>query len=938
MPVAFAHHRVAGESEANCVDYIFVDLNASFETVTGLKRSEVIGKKVTDLLPQNLKFAIDWIGIYNQVAATGETVRFEQYSERQGCWYEVIACSDKTGYFTTILIDITGLKRSEELAALSEKLWQITFDAIQDGVSVLDSLLDDSGSVTGIVEFVRDITERKQAEEALWESKEKLAVTLQSIGDGLWDWNVQTNEVFYSCQWKAMLGYEEDEIGNTLDEWDKRIHPEDKKSCYEALEKHLKGETAVYQNEHRLLCKDGTYKWILDRGKVITLTDDRKPLRVIGTHTDITERKQAEMALKYQLQFEKMVGDISAAIVIVAPDKLDDAIYQALRLSGEFFNADRSYLFQISPDGCFMDNTHEWCAAGVESQQYRLKNYPLDALPWWAGQIRLLKHVHIPDVEALPPEAEKEKAEFRLEKIQSLLTIPMNTDGRLLGFLGFDSVKEKMAWTEEQVALLKMVAEIITNALIKQLAEEALKLSEEKYREILASIEEGYYETDLAGNIIFCNDAAAQLLGYSREELLGMNYKQLYKEPETVFKTFHKVFLSGKPDRGFTLGMIRKNGTIGFGELSISLIKNGDGTINGFRGVARDITERIHFEERLKYLSLHDQLTGLYNRTFFEEELNRLSNGREYPVSIISADLDDLKLINDTQGHDEGDRLLAAAAGVLKESLRGSDILARVGGDEFAAILPCTGPETAESVTARIRENVESYNRKHVALPLGLSLGVATAQTKETAFTDVYKQADDLMYRDKLSRSTRARSKTVQALLSTLAERDFITKGHAQRLEKYCRKIGERFNLSSSQLSDLALLAQVHDLGKVGIPDSILFKKGPLTEEEWEIMRQHPEKGCRIALSSADLTGVADLILKHHERWDGSGYPLGLKEEEIPVYCRILAVVDAYDAMTTDRPYSTAKSKQEAIDELIRCAGSHFDPEMVKVFISLLKS
>jgi len=263
--------------------------------------------------------------------------------------------------------------------------------------------------------------------------------------------------------------------------------------------------------------------------------------------------------------------------------------------------------------------------------------------------------------------------------------------------------------------------------------------------------------------------------------------------------------------------------------------------------------------------------------------------------------------------------------------------LARVGGDEFAVILPRTDMNTAESVAARIRDNAERHNRKHKGLHLGISLGIATAQTTDTPFKDVYKQADDMMYRDKLSRSTKARNKTVQALLSTLAERDFITEGHAQRLEYYCRKIGERVGLSSGQVSDLALLAQVHDLGKIGIKDSILFKKGRLTDKEWEIMRRHPEKGYRIALSSADLAGVADLILKHHERWDGSGYPLGLVQKEIPVECRILAVVDSYDAMIHERPYSKAKSKSEALAELAACSGSQFDPEMVKIFALILE-
>jgi len=465
--------------------------------------------------------------------------------------------------------------------------------------------------------------------------------------------------------------------------------------------------------------------------------------------------------------------------------------------------------------------------------------------------------------------------------------------------------------------------------------EKKLRESEERYRQILSSIEEGYYEVDLAGNIMFFNDALPKMIGYTREEFMGMSYKQLYKDPDTVFQTFHRVFLSGHPETDFTLDMVKKNGEVAYGELSISLITDKSGYKIGFRGLARDITERVKFEKKLKYLSMHDQLTGLYNRAFFEEELSRLSQSREYPITLITTDLDDLKLVNDSLGHDAGDRSLKAAAEILKQSVRGVDILARVGGDEFAVILANTSTPEGEKIAARIREKIDLYNSNHSDMPLGLSIGLATAPSPEKSLHEVYHLADDLMYRDKLYRSTKARNKSVQALLAALDERDYITQGHAKRLESLCRRMGEAVTLSSSQLADLALLAQVHDLGKVGIPDKILFKKGPLTDEEWKIMHLHPEKGYRIAITSPDLADVADLILRHHEKFDGSGYPLKLKGEDIPIECRILAIVDAFDAMTNDRPYSKAKSKEEAIEEIKNSAGTHFDPRLVEIFLSL---
>lgn len=352
---------------------------------------------------------------------------------------------------------------------------------------------------------------------------------------------------------------------------------------------------------------------------------------------------------------------------------------------------------------------------------------------------------------------------------------------------------------------------------------------------------------------------------------------------------------------------------------------------------ASEAIKRIETEQEMAYMSLHDRLTDLYNRVYFEEEIQRLNYSRLYPISIISADIDGLKLINDTMGHSTGDDLLRSFAEILKANMRSSDVVSRFGGDEFAAILVSTDRPTAERVIERIRKAVARYNESRSGPFLSFSMGVATSNNGESSLLDCLKLADDLMYRDKLSRSNSVRSQMVNTLLLTLAEKDHISGGHASRLQEMAIKLGKRMGLNSDQLVNLSLFAQVHDLGKVGIPDRILFKPGKLTEEEWAIMKLHPEKGYRIAVSSPDLSTVADLILRHHERWDGKGYPLGLEKTEIPIECRILSIVDAYDAMTNDRPYCKARSHSEALKEIERCAGTQFDPKIVEEFLKMLQ-
>ncbi|MFP4285900.1 MAG: PAS domain S-box protein [Desulfovermiculus sp.] len=428
------------------------------------------------------------------------------------------------------------------------------------------------------------------------------------------------------------------------------------------------------------------------------------------------------------------------------------------------------------------------------------------------------------------------------------------------------------------------------------------------------------------------------IIGYTQDEVLrpGWWHENLHEaDRQQALHNFSGMLRNGSVVHEYRF--LKKDGSVIWVHDHLRVVRDDQGNAGDIVGAWTDITVRKGYEQQLQYLSLHDQLTGLYNRAYLEAELERLGKSREFPITVISMDLDGLKLVNDTLGHDQGDEHIRACAQILQDTFRASDIVARIGGDEFVALLSKTDLEAGEKLVSRIYARLESYNQKQKSqIPLSLSIGLACAQSARQDLNQVYKQADDFMYRDKLNRGVNARSRIMKALMAALEERDFITSGHALRLEDLCVRLGWQVNLSSSQLSDLNLLAWVHDLGKVGIPDHILFKPGPLNDQEWEIMRQHPEKGHRIAHSSTDLAGIADLILKHHERWDGKGYPLGLAGEDIPIECRILAIADSFDVMTNDRPYRKAISVEHALKELKRCAGTQFDPELVDIFVHMM--
>lgn len=347
--------------------------------------------------------------------------------------------------------------------------------------------------------------------------------------------------------------------------------------------------------------------------------------------------------------------------------------------------------------------------------------------------------------------------------------------------------------------------------------------------------------------------------------------------------------------------------------------------------IIRDMTERVSLERQLREMAETDVTTQLANRRKFESFLFDSEATTPDNFSLMVFDIDGLKNINDALGHSEGDSVIKYVANKLSETFKCAEIIARVGGNEFAIVYKNATASHIESKCTEFQSRLTEVN-KDLSYDISVSYGIAHTSGEPVDTQRLYQAADHNMYNNKLLKEGSSKSALVKSLMKALEAKDYITEGHADRMTDVAMAIGTAIGLEQHRMDQLALLTKFHDLGKVGIPDSILKKPGPLTSDEWQVMLTHTIIGHRIASASPELEPISDLIYKHHEKWDGTGYPLGLAGEDIPLECRILTIADAFDAMTNDRPYRKALSVQAAVDEIIRCSGTQFDPGLVDVF------
>ncbi|MHB1254459.1 MAG: HD domain-containing phosphohydrolase, partial [Candidatus Humimicrobiaceae bacterium] len=466
-------------------------------------------------------------------------------------------------------------------------------------------------------------------------------------------------------------------------------------------------------------------------------------------------------------------------------------------------------------------------------------------------------------------------------------------------------------------------------------AEIAISISENRLKRAQSLAHVGNWELDIASNQIWASDEAFRIY--------GIKQNSPYIKLETVQSVVSK---NDRPKMDIALKLLLERNEIYDVEFKIARVDNGEERILHSNaeveynqdnepvkvtGVIRDVTDRKKGEEEILFLSYHDQLTGLYNRRFYEEELKRLDTKRNLPMTLVLADVNGLKLTNDAFGHFTGDKLLIKIGQAIKEECRSDDIVARVGGDEFILLLPKTGLSEAEKIVKRINGKI-----KNIALDkiiASVSFGLGSKQDPSELMITVFKKAEDGMYKNKLSESVIMKHNTINIIIRTLFERNKREQEYSERVSELCGSLGIAIGLSPQKVAELKTAGLMHDIGKIGIDENMLNSAGRLSDIEWIEIKRHSEIGYRILSSLNEFSQISEYVLAHHERWDGNGYPKGLEGKEIPFESRIIAIANSYSAMTSERHFKKALSENSAAIEIARNAGSQFDPDISKIFV-----
>ncbi|MBF7097309.1 PAS domain-containing protein [Alkalibacter mobilis] len=735
-----------------------------------------------------------------------------------------------------------------------------------------------------------DVTELMESRNRIKSEHLKLENIISGTNAGTWEWNVQTGQLFINERWAEIAGYSKNELEPTnLDTWVNLVHPQDLEIAMKSINDTLNKKSSYYQVEYRILHKDGSHIWIDDRGKVVTWTEDGKPLWMLGTHIDITEKKQYGEALEHSHDLMRYIIEHNRSAVAVH-DKDLNYLYVSQTYLDRYRVSEKDVIGRHHYD-VFPDLPHKW----REVHQRALKGEVISA-------------------EEDPYVREDGSVDWTRWECRPWY----DKSGKTGGIVVYTEI------INEQKEMEQLILE-----------------EKELFKTTLLSVGDGVISTDKNGNIKVMNPIAEKLTGWSQNQAYGKpldlvldiineNTRKICENPaQKVLETGNIIEMA---NHTILISKDKKEIPI---EDSAAPIKDKDGNITGVVIVFRDFTDKREKIKEIEFLSFHDHLTGLFNRRYIENIIPQLDKKENFPLTYMVVDVNGLKLTNDAYGHQMGDNLLKLVSNILKRTFDDSAVIGRMGGDEFCVILPGVNETGATYLKRRI--NAEASCAKLDSLIVSLATGFATKNVEDEKFENIMLLADNNMYKDKMKFGKTMRSRTIETVLRNINFKYDQEQIHTERVSQYCEAIAIAMDFRADEVADIKTAGVLHDIGKIMVPPELLNKSERLTEEEFEIIKRHPEIGYQILKSVDEYATLAEVVLYHHERWDGSGYPEGLKGEEIPLFSRIISVADAFEAMTAKRSYQATKTVEAALDELSKNSGSQFDSFVVDTFLKIIR-
>ena len=730
------------------------------------------------------------------------------------------------------------------------------------------------------------------------------------------------NIIEVNQQFEGELGYDAKELeGKRILSF---VHKDDLSKTINAI-RDLKKNIPLVGFINRYRCKDGTYKYL-------EWHSQPQGNYMYASARDITKKIESEKEIKKNL----LIKEKHLQLMRLNNISIKEFLNKSLEYVIEFTGSELGYIFLYNAiKEEFL--LHSWSESVLKECMIKdsKRLYYLGKVGLWGEVVRQRKPVIVNDYMASL--LKKNGMPKGHVQIKNFLSIPVYSDGEIVAVVG--AANKKTDYNEEDVLNLELLMNTVWSQVERKKSEEALKKSVEKYRLLTEYASDMIWVYNLTQNrYTYISPSILQLRGYVPEEALNQSFEEIFT-PESII-IIHDAISKGindlvkNPEAPISysteLQQICKDGKIIWVEDTTKYRYSAKGEIE-IVGVGRNIEDRKKAEKEILYLSYHDQLTGIYNRRYYQEELKRIDEKKNYPITMVMADVNGLKLTNDAFGHVLGDKILISFANIIKRECRSGDIIARIGGDEFILLLPKTNTQQAGKIVDRI-QNVLS-NTIIDKVVLSVAFGWKTKYSDSENFDEVFKLAEDAMYRRKLLEGKSYKSDTIKLITKSLYEKSPVEKEHSENVSKLCSDIGHALGLHSEDISELSLTGILHDIGKIDIDENILSKPGKLTKAEYDIVKRHSEIGYQILSSVNEFAEIAEYILAQHERLDGKGYPKGLLAGDIPMKSKILMVADAYDDMTRNHSYREALQVAEAVKELQDNSGTQFDEYIVRIFI-----